>query len=263
MSDSLEYNHGTFCWPELGTTEPEGAKRFYGELFGWQTRELPMQGGGSYIMWQLQGKDIGAMYQLMSEQVAQGVPPHWMSYIAVDDLDPILSGVTRLGGKVHMGPYEIGDAGRMAIIEDPQGAMVAFWQGLRHKGAQLINQEGTFCWNELATRDAKAAETFYCELLGWTARTEKMEMGNYTTFMNGDQLAGGLIQMTEEWGDIPPHWMIYFSVKDTDSQCDKIKSLGGVVCVEPFDIPEVGRFAVINDPQGAVFSIIDLFENKA
>jgi hypothetical protein len=263
MGKRTEYQHGTFCWPELGTSNPKEAKPFYGELFGWKVKEMPMDGGGAYYMWQLKDNDVGAMYQLMDEQVKQGVPPHWMSYISVDNLDATLTQLTNLGGKIHMGPRDINDAGRMAIIEDPQGAVVALWQAKRHKGAQLVNEAGTFCWNELAAKDAEAAEVFYCNLLGWTTKTTTMEKGSYTTFMNGEAMAGGLIQMTEEWGDIPSHWMIYFTVKDTDAHCEKVKQLGGTVCVGPFDIPEVGRFAVVNDPQGAFFSIIDLIAPDA
>ncbi len=258
MGERTEYRPGTFCWPELATTDPQGAIAFYGELLGWGTRDMPMGGEGSYYMWRLKDKDIGAMYQLMDEQIKQGVPPNWMGYVSVEKVEDTLEKINANDGTVLMGPYDIGDAGRMAVIQDPQGAVFALWQGLEHKGAQLVNEQGTLCWNELATKDAKAAEEFYCNVFGWTAKTEHMEMGAYTTFMNGEAMAGGLMQMTEEWGDIPPHWMIYFTVKNTDAHCEKVKQLGGTVCVEPFDIPDIGRFAVVNDPQGAVFSIIDL-----
>jgi predicted enzyme related to lactoylglutathione lyase len=119
-------------------------------------------------------------------------------------------------------------------------------------------QHGTFCWNELATKDAGAAAQFYTELLGWSANEQQMGPTKYTTFKAGDKEVGGMLQMTEEWGDMPPHWMAYIAVDDVDASAKKVEELGGKVCVPPTDIPSVGRFCVVNDPTGSAISLITL-----
>lgn len=257
MGLRTEYQPGTFCWPELATTDSTAAKEFYGGLMGWQAIDMPTE-QDSYSFWQLNEKTVGAMYQMAKEPTEQGIPPHWICYASVENINNSLEKLKALGGSVSLGPYDVGEAGRMAFVKDPQGASFALWQPLKNAGAEIVNDPGTLCWNELATNDAAAAEKFYCELFGWSAHTEEMSMGPYTVFNNGKQAAGGVMQMTEEWGDIPPHWMTYFAVSDPDGDCAKVQSLGGSICVEPFDVPEVGRIAVINDPQGATFSIIKL-----
>lgn len=257
MGQRTEYKPGTFCWPELATTDASAAKAFYGKLMGWQALDMPAE-QGSYTFLQLKEKTVGAMYQLTAEQLEHSIPPHWICYVSVEEIDASLDKLKSLGGSVMLGPHDVGDAGRMAFVQDPQGASFALWQPLNNAGAEIVNEPGTLCWNELATTNAAAAEKFYKELFGWTSQTEEMSMGPYTVFSNGEQAAGGVMQMNEEWGGIPPHWMTYFAVDDTDAECEKVKSLGGSVCVEPFYVPEVGKLAVINDPQGATFSIIKL-----
>lgn len=121
---------------------------------------------------------------------------------------------------------------------------------------QTKHATGTFCWAELATKDKHKAGAFYGALFGWKAVPFEESAMPYTMFQIGETHAAGLLEMTEEWGDIPPHWMIYFSVADCDVGADRATELGGEVKVPPTDIPMVGRFSVIQDPQGAVFSII-------
>jgi predicted enzyme related to lactoylglutathione lyase len=150
------------------------------------------------------------------------------------------------------------DAGKMAVIQDPTGAVLSAWEPRAHSGAGLVNQHGTLIWNELATRDADTAAQFYMKLFDWDSQTQDMPTGPYTSFLNGDRMAAGMLKMTEEWGDMPPHWMVYFGADDCDAVAAKAKELGGEVLVPPRDIPSVGRFAVLQDPQGAAFSIISL-----
>ncbi|WP_144394976.1 VOC family protein [Pleionea sediminis] len=257
MGIRTEYQPGTFCWAELATSDAEKAKAFYAEIFGWKWSDMPME-QGDYSMWQLDDKVVGAMYPMTEEQIKAEVPPHWLSYVSVANIDDAVDKIKSLGGNVSLGPHDVGDAGRMAFVQDPQGAGFALWEAKNNHGAEMVNEPGCLCWNELATKDSKAAAEFYCNLFGWTVETEKMSMGPYTMIKNGDQAGGGIIQMTEEWGDMPSHWMTYFAVDDTDKVCERVKAAGGQVCVEPFVVPEVGKLAVINDPQGAVFSIIKL-----
>lgn len=157
-----------------------------------------------------------------------------------------------------MEAFDVMEFGRMAVIQDPSGAVVGAWQPKAHIGASLANVPGSLSWNELATRDTQAAEKFYTGVFGWNAQTQDMGGSNYTMFSVGDRLNGGMMAMNEQWGDAPPHWMVYFAVADCDASAATAKAQGGRLMVEPMDIPEIGRMAVVQDPQGAVFTIIKL-----
>jgi hypothetical protein len=160
-------------------------------------------------------------------------------------------------------PMDVFEHGRMAVLQDPTGATFAIWQPRKHPGAGVLGVPGSVCWNELATTDAEAAGDFYTSVFGWGTQTQEMEYGPYTSFMRDEQHpSGGMMQMTEEWGDVPSHWMIYFAVEDCDAAAEQVEALGGRVCVPPTDIPGVGRFAVIDDPQGATFSMMHLAERS-
>jgi hypothetical protein len=250
-----KHTPGTFCWVELGTTDQPAAKKFYSDLFGWSVNDLPIGPDSFYTMLQLRGKDVAALCQLNPEQLAQGIPPHWLLYIAVESADEAAKAVIAAGGKTMMEPFDVFDAGRMTVAQDPAGATFGIWQARKHIGSQINNETNTFCWGELATRDTAAATAFYGQVFGWKAKTGDP---TYTEFHLGDQPFGGMLTMTPEMGDAPPHWAPYFAVNDCDATAEKAKSLGASMCVPPQDIPNVGRFAVIADPQGAVFSIIKL-----
>jgi len=258
MSEITQHEPGTFCWPELGTSDTAAAKKFYTGLFGWSADDTPAGPGMTYTMLRLSGKDIGALYELQKDQKEQGVPPHWLSYVSVASSDETARKAKELGGKVLMEPFDVMEHGRMAVIQDPAGATFALWQPRQSIGARIVNQPGALCWNELATRDTDAAGKFYSDLFGWTRKTRDIGGSTYTEFWNGDRPVAGMMKMMKEWGDIPPHWMVYFASADADESASKAKQLGGDVKVPPTDIPEVGRFTVLRDPQGAVFSVIKL-----
>ena len=258
MEETKEHAPGSFCWVELGTTDTNSAKKFYSELFGWSTSDTPAGPDFVYTMLQLENKELAAMYQLQDEQKAKGVPPNWLSYISVTNADEVVTKVKSLGGTVLQEPTDVFDAGRMALLQDPTGATFAIWQSNKHIGSRIVNQPGTFCWNELATRDKNKASEFYTKLFGWSAQEQEMGSEKYTMFNNGERPAGGMFQITKEMGEVPPHWLTYFSVGDCDKSVEKAKSLGAEIRVPPTDIPNVGRFSVIQDPEGAVFSVIKL-----
>lgn len=258
MTEMSEYEPGTFCWVDLATTDAEGAKKFYSELMGWETNDVPVGEGMVYTMLHVDGKEVAALYKQDEQQQAQGIPPHWLAYVSVASADEVAEKARSLGGQVLSEPFDVYDSGRMAPIQDPTGAVFAVWQPKQHIGARLVNQPGTMTWTELATNDRETAKEFYTKLFDWDSRTDEMETTTYTTFLNGERMNAGMVQMTEEWGDIPPHWMVYFAVEDTDRDVERIKELGGQILVPPTDIPEIGRFAVVQDPQGAAFSIIKL-----
>ncbi len=258
MTEVKEYSPGTFCWVELGTTDAAGAKKFYGELFGWTYSDQPVGPDLVYSMLQLEEKNVAALYQLNKELRDQAIPPHWLSYVSISNADETAAKVAALGGKVAKDPFDVFDVGRMAVVEDPSGATFAIWQPRKHAGAHIVNQPGTLCWNELMTKDVAGSAKFYTELFGWKADTQKLGPIDYTTFMNGERPAGGMMAIAEDMGDIPPNWLVYFAVEDCDETLKKVESEGGKVAGPPTDVPEIGRLAVAQDPQGAYFAFIRL-----
>jgi hypothetical protein len=243
---------GQFCWIELGTTDPEAAKGFYAELFGWNVNVNDMGAMGKYSIFRKGDRDAAAMYGLMAEQKAQGVPSNWMTYIGVTSADDAVAKAAELGGSVMQPPFDVMDFGRMAVLKDPQGAVFSVWEAKTHWGVTIRDEANTLCWNELATNDPAAAAGFYTKLTGWTAK----ESPEYTEW-NLDGKAIGGMRTIKEGEPAPPSWMPYFMVDDCDAMTAKAQSGGGTACVEPLDMPGVGRFSVLIDPQGAVFALYE------
>lgn len=257
MQETTEYAPGTFCWVELATTDGEAAKQFYTGLFGWAFNDNPIGPEMVYTMLKEDGKDVGALYKMPAEMTSQGIPPNWLSYVSVASADESTEKAKALGGTVLKEPFDVFDIGRMAVIQDPTGAVFAVWQPFKQKGSGIVNVPNSFCWNELATKDTAKAGDFYSGLFGWGKNVQEMGM-TYTMFINGDRPAGGMYEPPPEMGDLPPHWLVYFAVDDCDAQAQKAAELGGKICAPPSDIPGIGRFSVIQDPQGAAFAIIKL-----
>ena len=248
---------GMFCWVELITSDVEGAKSFYSGLMGWKAEDDSIPGGGVYTMLRVGEKNVGGLYAINEEM--KGVPPSWLLYVTVESAAEAASKAKSLGGTVVKDAFDVMDVGSMAVLQDPTGASFAVWQPKKHHGTQLASNEiGGACWHELATDDVERAGKFYSELFGWTPSIHDMPTGPYTMFMNGEVHAGGMRQMSAEEKGIPVHWMVYFAVADCDAGAEDAKSRGGRIKMPPTDIPGIGRFSVIQDPQGAVCSIIRL-----
>jgi len=258
MATTTQHAPGTFCWPELATTDQPGAKQFYSSLLGWETVDSDMGGGEFYTMLNLKDRPLGALYNMRAEERASGAPPHWNSYVSVESADRSAAKAKGLGGTLLAQPFDVMDVGRMAIIQDPTGAIFCIWQAKKHTGAAVLNEVGALCWTELMTSDAGKAQAFYTGLFGWKAEAMPMGPMTYTIYKNGDAQAGGMMQITPEMGPIPSNWMVYFAVSDCDGTVAKAGTLGGKTVVPPTDIPNIGRFATLQDPQGAYFSIIKL-----
>ncbi|MGB0385395.1 MAG: VOC family protein [Ardenticatenaceae bacterium] len=252
MSNTISYPHGTFSWADLRTTDGPAATAFYTGLFGWEAIDFPIPGGGVYTMLQQEGQDVCALSEMSPEEQS---PVVWNSYITVDDVEATAGNAGELGGQLITPPFDVMDNGRMAVIQDPTGAFVALWQAYQHKGAGIFNIPNTMSWNELATRDPEGAKAFYTSLLGWETQTDPT---GYTAWMNNGRANGGMMQITEEWGDVPPHWAVYFSVADCAATANQAQQLGANVLRSPFPAGDVGFISVIQDPQGAVFSVIQM-----
>lgn len=258
MVEKQSYNHGTFSWVDLVTTDQAAGKQFYTELFGWNVEDVEAGPGVYYSMFSKDGKHVAALSQMNDEMKSQGIPPQWNSYITVDNVDEMAAKAKELGGTVAAEPFDVFDSGRMTFVADPHQVAFAMWQPKQHIGAGLVNERNTFCWNELASKNVQESISFYTSLFGWGIEEMQTPNGPYQVIKNGEDFNGGMMQMTEEWGDVPPHWSVYFSVADCDEACEKIKSLGGSVVNGPFDAENVGRIAVVADPQGAGFMVMKL-----
>lgn len=210
------YEPGQFSWVDPLTPDPKAAAAFYGALFGWTHEAAPEDQGDNYTMFQKNGIDVAGMGGMGAEMIAAGVPPSWNSYVSVEDVD----------------------------------ATVARAESL---GAGVTNEPDTFGWNELCSRDPAASAKFYESLFGWKTRPAEGGEG-YLELLVGDRLNGGILPWTAEMGDIPPNWAVYFALSDCDATVARVQELGGALLMAPVDIPS-GRFAVVADPQGAVFDV--------
>jgi uncharacterized protein len=241
---------GHFCWIELATSDPVAAKKFYSDVFGWTTVENDMGGMGIYYLFQKNGRDCAAMYQLMPDQAAQGVPPNWTTYVATSNADQTAEKAKSLGATILAGPFDVQDHGRMAMLQDPQGAVFAIWQSKEHHGVEIRDEADTLCWNELASKDMEGSKAFYTQLMGWDAKGGS----DYTEWHVAGKGIGGMRSLNE--GEpTPPNWMPYFMAESCDATTAKVQAAGGRVYMEPRDMEGVGRFSVVADPQGAVFAL--------
>jgi hypothetical protein len=249
------YAPGTFCWADLGTHDAGDAKRFYTALFGWTAEDRPMGPGAFYTMLTHQGRAVAALYP--QDPTSGAGAPHWLNYISVDSASDAARRTRELGGTVVVETFDVLDVGRMALVQDATGAVVALWQPRRHIGAGIIGDTGAMCWNELATIDTGRAEAFYAGLFGWSAMTRQLGEMRYTTFTRNGEPCGGMQAIDPSRGAVSPHWLVYFAVNDCDGQAALVQSLGGSVRLPPADVPGVGRFAFVADPQGATFALFE------
>jgi predicted enzyme related to lactoylglutathione lyase len=248
MGERTSHSPGTFSWTDLATTDSEGAKRFYTGLFGWDIDDRPIPGDGVYTMLLRDGKEVAALFEGQ-----EGMPTAWSSYVTVESADATAAKAADLGGTPMGDPFDVMDAGRMAVIQDPTGAVVSVWEPHGSIGAQLVNGPGALSLNQLNTTDPEAAQRFYGGLFGW--RTEEVAGGDqpYWGIYNGDRLNGGMMQLPPD-APAPPHWLVYFGTDDVDADAGRIGDAGGIVLVPPTDVPG-GRFLAAQDPQGAVFGL--------
>ncbi|WP_018350229.1 VOC family protein [Longispora albida] len=238
---------GTPCWADLGTSDPEAARAFYGALFGWAATE-PDEKFGGYAQWHLGGQPAGGVGPLMNP--AQ--PVAWSMYLRTEDADVTAAAVKEAGGQVLFDPETVGDLGRFTVLVDPQGAAFGVWQPLAFAGFGRTGEPGTFAWMDLASPDIPASKAFYGTVFGWSASE-----GDYVHVSKDGTEFGGIMDMTGYPEGVPPHWMVYFGTADVDASVAKVLSLGGAQHVPPAPIPGGGRFAIVTDPQGAAFALYE------
>ncbi|UQU64701.1 VOC family protein [Couchioplanes caeruleus] len=239
-------------WVDLGTADLPDATRFYTQLFGWEA-DVSGEEYGGYTTFRLHGRAAAGAGPLYGE----GQPTAWSTYVATDDADEIAARVEAAGGKVLVAPFDVMFQGRMAAFLDPAGAPFSVWQAGTMKGADVFDVPGALTWNELTTRDVEGSAAFYGSVFGWVARESSMGGLPYIVWEHqGATIAGMQAMDGDDWpDDLSPHWMIYFAVRDCDESVALAQSLGGRVAHPPTDLP-IGRYAVLDDPQGGTFSIL-------
>jgi predicted enzyme related to lactoylglutathione lyase len=252
------YAPGTFCWVELATTDPKGAKAFYGGLFGWEAEDVPAGEPATYTMLSLNGDRIGGLYGTEAGRGERGARPYWFSYVSVENADAAAARARELGGAVIEEPFDVPDAGRAAIVQDPTGGMLAAWEPRRHAGAERVNDPGCLTWNELQTREPEKAAAFYEGLFGW--QTEPVREDGRTVYVtiktSGGWPNGGIMPLDERHEDAPSFWLPYFTVASCDEAAARVRALGGGVMAGPMELG-AGRVAVARDPQGAAFALFE------
>jgi len=247
------YEHGVPSWVDLGTSDIGKAIEFYSGLFGWQIEQGPPEAGG-YSIAMRRGRPVAGL----GPQMNPG-PPYWTTYVNVDSADDVVAMAKTNGGKVLLEPMDVMDVGRMAVFADPIGAAIAVWQAGSHPGAGVVNEPNSYGWSELVTTDTEASKRFYEAVFGWGSEThgEGGPMA-YTEWKVDGRSVGGMMKKPPMMpAEVPPHWGVYFTVDGTEAAMDKVKELGGQVLMGPMDV-EPGKFAVVQDPQGAVFNVITL-----
>ena len=258
MTIHTKHDPGMFSWTDLGTTDPAAAKKFYAEIFGWTFADMPMGESGIYTMCKRGEHAAAAITELNDVQKSFGAPPHWTCYFTVADIDAATAKVVPAGGKLVAGPFDVMDAGRMSVVDDPTGAGVALWQPKKHIGAGITSAHGAITWAELLTRDVEVARKTWTGIFGWG--TDSMPMPNgvsYTIFKVGDVPSCGMMPMPSQVpAQVPSHWLPYFQVDDCDATLKKTTDLGGKIVVPAIEAPTIGRFATLMDPQGAAFAVL-------
>jgi predicted enzyme related to lactoylglutathione lyase len=246
--------HGQFVWYELTTPDVDGAKKFYPPITGWGTQQFDKD----YTMWTTRGVPFAGIFQLGPEQRQKGIPPNWMPYVDVDNVDEAARKATSLGGKTMHGPQDIPNTGRFAVLQDPQGAVFGVYKSNKSSqawdGTPVI---GRFSWHELMTTDYKKAFEFYRQLFGWQ-KVDEMDMGGGNPyFMYGmkGKMYGGMFNRPPEMSGMSPFWLMYVHVKDINKAVDTAKRAGAFVKQPPMETPDGGMIAILGDPQGAAFAV--------
>jgi predicted enzyme related to lactoylglutathione lyase len=254
MGERTQYAPGTFSWTDLTTTDQDAARAFYGELLGWNAEDVPVGEGIVYSLMKVGDAHVAAISPQPQAQREAGVPPMWNSYVTVESADDAAAKAAELGATVHAPPFDVMEAGRMAVIQDPQGAFFMVWQPKNTLGARLVNAPGALVWNELASNDLDGSTAFYCQLFGWSIAQFPGSEQVYLGIRNGEANNGGIREVTPP--DVPPHWLVYLGVDDLAAAMERVAALGGAVHAGPIDI-QMAKIAIVADPQGAIFALYD------
>ena len=254
MNEITKYVPGTFCWEDLYTTDVPEAKTFYKNLFGWNAEEIHIKNEPTYSIFSIKGKEVCGVSELKEDLKQQKITPHWKTSISVENVDETIKIAKVAGGTLVAPPKEYMNAGRGALIQDPTGAVFSIWEAGKKIGALISDVPGSACWRELITSNVDVAGKFYATVFSWNLKPEKFGEMAYTTFKVGKKSVGGMMEMPKE--GFPPYWLTYWDVKNCEKSLKKADSLGSKILKSTTTIKGVGHFAVLSDPQGAVFALL-------
>jgi predicted enzyme related to lactoylglutathione lyase len=241
------------AWVDLSSSDADASRVFYSKVFGWEAEVNADPQYGGYALAKLDGKDVAGIGPTMSP----GAPTSWNIYLGTEDVDDLAKRVDVAGGTVVAPPFDVGDQGRMAVFQDPSGAIISAWQGTRMGGFQT-DVSNAFGWAELNARGVDKALPFYSQVFGWTTKTSPMgkDQPPYTEFqLDGRSIAGAWEMNPMVPAQVPSYWQVYFSVDDVDAAYRKAIDAGARELIAPQDFPG-GRFAIVSDPQGASFGLL-------
>lgn len=253
--------HGGFLWYELATNDVEAARKFYGDVIGWETERFPGP-DPAYWIWTAAGQGVGGVAALTAETAKCNAAPHWIGYVQVADADAVAQRTVALGGRIHIPPHDLPMVGRLAVLADPQGAVFALIRPAPREGAGGSEPRpdgptpGRVTWRELLTDDAEGALRFYGDIFGWKEH-QALDMGPagaYRIYGQGGQDYGGIFKRPSGY-PLPPHFLFYVHVDDLDAATARVKAGGGKVWMGPMPIPTGTRITQCADPQGAVFAL--------
>lgn len=241
-------SNGRFVWRELMTSDPEAAKRFYGEVFGWKARASDMGAFTYYLFDTPEGKEVAGMMKLPMP----GTPPHWLGYVSVDDTDAAVARMKGAGGKVYVEPQDIPNVGRFAVVADPGGGVSApFKPATSQAPPEGPPKVGEFCWEQLNATDVNATVAFYEKAYGWTSAPFGPG-GEMRTLGVGEGPMNQVASVMQAPPGAPTHWLTYVVVDKLATARDRIRKAGGAIMVEAIEVPGIGTFAVAQDPQKAI-----------
>jgi predicted enzyme related to lactoylglutathione lyase len=249
------YQPGTPCWIDLAAPDQQAAIDFYSGVFGWTGQIGPQEAGG-YAVCELRGKPVAGIMAAMAMGDQPAPPTVWTTYLTTSDVDTSARAVDEAGGTVMMPPMDVMSLGRMCIAADPTGAVFGLWQPVDFPGAGVVNENGALVWNELNTTDTSAVPGFYRRVLDMETAPMEGAEGSYFSLQVAGRAVGGMQAMPAQAPEgTPSHWLCYFAVADADETVRKVKAGGGTALQEPFEMT-AGRMAVLTDPQGATFAVI-------
>jgi uncharacterized protein len=249
---------GRFFWHELMTTDAKAAEKFYGDVVGWTAKDSGAPGDHPYTLFHVGDRGIAGMLQISPDMAQHGARPGWLGYIATDDVDRTVARITQEGGKTYMGPHEVPDVIRFAMMADPDGAPFYVGKGLIDNPPTPlpIGTPGTVGWNELMSNNWEAAFAFYSKIFGWTkAEAHDMgPMGIYQLFAAGGPPIGGMMTKPPQ---VPvAHWGYYFNIEAIDAGAERITKGGGTIVNGPIEVPGGQWVVQAVDPQGAHFNLV-------
>jgi uncharacterized protein len=251
MGKRTSYAPGAFSWVDLATTDAAAAKVFYSGVFGWDWADTDAGDGTVYTMCCVDEDVVCGLHEVSEDMLSAGVSPGWLNYVTVRSVDAAAARAMELGGDVITAAVDVADAGRMAVLQDPQEAAFAVWQPRRRIGAERVNDVGCLCMNELATPDVAAARSFYEGLFGWRMEVSDSASDGPHMVFNGEHINGAVFDAPERTS---AHWRPCFTVASTQAVLERVRQLGGDQLLEPMDIGH-GSIAMVRDPQGVLFTV--------